>query len=79
MFTIVATKRQSPNKGGDLLMLAILPQDADGLAELEKELSREDLQTWTSKLQDRPVHVLLPKSFLANLLQDTATSGNYKE
>jgi serine protease inhibitor len=50
-----------PYKGGDLAMVAILPQDADGLPELEKKLSGENVQSWLSKLQARTVHVYLPK------------------
>jgi serine protease inhibitor len=50
-----------PYKGGDLAMVAMLPQDADGLAELEKKLTGENLQSWLGKLQARTVHVFLPK------------------
>jgi serine protease inhibitor len=50
-----------PYKGGELAMLVLLPQDADGLAELEKKLSSESLRTWTSNLESRKVNVSLPK------------------
>ena len=50
-----------PYKGGDLAMLAIVPQDADGLAALEQKLSGEMLQASIGKLEARAVNVELPK------------------
>jgi serine protease inhibitor len=50
-----------PYKGGDLSMVAIVPQDAGGLEELETKLSGDALQNWIGKLQRRAVHVYLPK------------------
>jgi len=50
-----------PYKGDDLSMVIVLAQDADGLAQLEGKLSRDNLQSWISKLQGRAVHVYLPK------------------
>ncbi len=48
-------------KGRELSMLVIVPQDAQGLAELEKKLSSDQLQNWIGKLENRNVHVQLPK------------------
>ena len=50
-----------PYKGRELSMVAIVPQNADGLAELEQKLSSDDLQKWMSELQHRDAHVDLPK------------------
>ncbi len=50
-----------PYKGGELLMLVILPRSAGGLAALERKLRAADLQTWIGKLQARQVQVFLPK------------------
>jgi serpin B len=50
-----------PYKGGDLSMVVIVPQDPNGLGQIEKNLSRSQLQTWVGKLQKRPVDVYLPK------------------
>ena len=42
-------------------MVVIVPQSADGLADLEKKISSTNLQTWTGRLQRRSVHVFMPK------------------
>jgi serine protease inhibitor len=55
------TLAELPYKGDDLAMVAILPQDTDGLEELEKKLTGENMQSWLGKLQARTVHVFLPK------------------
>ena len=52
---------EMPYKGGDLAMVAIVPQEADGLAALEQKLSGEKLQAWLGKLEARAVNVQLPK------------------
>ena len=39
-----------PYKGDDLAMVAIVPQDADGLAALETKLTGAHLQAWIGKL-----------------------------
>ena len=65
-----------PYKGGDLSMVVIMPQDADGLAELEKKISGGNLQTWISKLQGRRVNVHLLKFKLetAYRMKDTLST-----
>lgn len=50
-----------PYKGGDLSMVVIVPQEADGLPTLEKKLSSVNIQAWTGRLERREVHVHLPK------------------
>jgi serine protease inhibitor len=50
-----------PYKGGELSMVVIVPQEADGLASVEKKLSGENLHAWTGKLGSRTVNVYLPK------------------
>jgi len=48
-------------KGGDLSMVLIAPNSANGLAAVESRLSTEGFDAWIGKLQKRSVHVLLPK------------------
>jgi serine protease inhibitor len=55
------TMLELPYKGGEVSMLVMLPRSADGLEELEKKLTAENLVAWVGKLQHRGVHVLLPK------------------
>lgn len=50
-----------PYKGGELSMVVLMPQDAARLKEFEKYLSGDVLQNWIAKLQQRVVHVTLPK------------------
>ena len=50
-----------PYVGKDLSMFVLLPKEVDGLADLEKSLSVETLNTWTSGLREQTVEVLLPK------------------
>ena len=50
-----------PYKGGDLAMLAIVPQDADGLAALEEKLSGVNVAAWIAKLESRTIDLQLPK------------------
>ena len=50
-----------PYKGDDLSMVLIAPNDADGLAAIEKKLDADKLAAWVGKLQKRKVHVFLPK------------------
>jgi serine protease inhibitor len=52
---------EMPYKGEQLSMVVIVPQSADGLADLEKKLSSDQLQTWIDRLQRRAVNVFLPK------------------
>jgi serpin B len=50
-----------PYRGGELSMLVLLPDAVDGLAKLENRLGADSLGTWISLLQDREVHVGLPR------------------
>ena len=50
-----------PYAGRDLSMVVLLPTDADGLADLEKRLTAENLASWTSGLGERKVRVFLPR------------------
>jgi serpin B len=52
---------QLPYKGKNLSMVVLLPQKVDGLAELEKSLTAEQLTTWLGKLHEREVIVSLPR------------------
>jgi serine protease inhibitor len=48
-------------KGGEVSMVLIVPRSTDGLPALEKNLTAASLQTWVGKLDQRLVHVFLPK------------------
>jgi serpin B len=48
-------------RDGSLSMIILLPKQVDGLADLEKRLTAENLQTWTDELQPQRVAVWLPK------------------
>lgn len=50
-----------PYKGGDLSMLVLLPRSADGLAALERNVTADNLATWSKELTRRDVNVWLPK------------------
>jgi serine protease inhibitor len=50
-----------PYKGMELSMVVIAPRSAGGLPALEKVLNGRTLQTCIGKLQQREVHVYLPK------------------
>ncbi len=50
-----------PYKGGDLAIVAIVPQSADGLAALEEKLTSKNLAAWIGKLDGREVNVDLPR------------------
>jgi serpin B len=50
-----------PYTGDDVSMLILLPRKIDGLPDLEKLLTDENLQQWTSKLGERKVIVSVPK------------------
>ncbi len=50
-----------PYKGGKLSMVAIAPQEINGLDELEHKLTGDGLQEWIGKFQRRAVLVFLPK------------------
>ena len=50
-----------PYKGDDLSMVILLPKEKDGLDDLEKELTAENLTEWQKQLRKREVEVFLPK------------------
>ena len=50
-----------PYSGEDLSMLIVLPKKVDGLSELEKSLTVDNLKTWTSRLRQTKVSVFIPK------------------
>jgi serpin B len=50
-----------PYVGDELSMLILLPEAVDGLAALEKELTPENLETWTKALRKQKVEVFLPR------------------
>ena len=50
-----------PYKGEDLSMMVLLPKDIDGLGELEKQLTVDNINTWTKNLRKQKVEILLPK------------------
>jgi len=50
-----------PYKGKELSMFILLPREPKGLADLEKALSAENLETWLSGLGEEELQVHLPK------------------
>jgi len=50
-----------PYAGNELSMLVLLPRKLDGLADLEKQLTAENLTSWLKKLQPTNVTVSLPR------------------
>jgi len=50
-----------PYAGEDLSMLVLLPGELDGLARLERVLTVENLERWTSNLYETDVEVFLPR------------------
>lgn len=50
-----------PYDEGQLSMIVVLPKAIDGLADLEEELSREQLTEWTGLMRKRKVRVFLPR------------------
>lgn len=58
-----------PYKGGDIVMLALLPNDVDGLAALEQSLDTSLLETVQSELSSKKVDVLFPKFKLETSFQ----------
>ncbi|HMF18030.1 MAG TPA: serpin family protein [Gemmataceae bacterium] len=50
-----------PYENHELSMIVLMPKKADGLAELEKELTAIQLKKWLAKLSDHQVKVMLPK------------------
>jgi serpin B len=50
-----------PYAGEELSMLILLPGKADGLPDLEKQLTPENLEKWTNGLTRQEVEVFLPR------------------
>jgi serpin B len=50
-----------PYIGYDLSMLVLLPKKIDGLADLEKSLTADNLERWRNRLYNKEVYVFLPK------------------
>jgi serpin B len=52
---------EMPYQGKELSMLVLLPKKADGLAELEKTVTIDNLKGWVGKLRPTKVQAALPK------------------
>jgi serpin B len=52
---------EMPYMGKDLSMIALLPEDRDGLGRLEERLSLENIQGWMSLLSETTLEVTFPK------------------
>ena len=66
-----------PYKSGDLSMVVVLPNDIEGLAALEQQLSADNLAAWIGKMQyTRKVNLTLPKFTLTQqfILNDTLSA-----
>jgi serpin B len=50
-----------PYVNNDLSMIILLPKKLDGVKELEKELTAENLTGWTANMRKRQVQVFLPR------------------
>jgi len=50
-----------PYEGDRLSMLVLLPNDKDGLSELEESLTVENLKQWNDQLYPGQIHVYMPK------------------
>ena len=61
-----------PYKSDELSMVVLLPRKIEGLAELEKTLTSENLEQWLAKLQKQEVVVYLPKF---KLLSEISMAG----
>jgi serpin B len=48
-------------QSGSLSMLILLPKKTDGLSDLEKTLTSENLEKWSAGLRSRRVNVFLPR------------------
>ena len=50
-----------PYKGNDLSMVLVVPQDADGLPQVEQQFTSANLQAWLGSLEARDIDVAMPK------------------
>jgi serpin B len=48
-------------QGGDLSMVILLPKQRNGLLDLERSLSIQNLNSWLKRLRDQKVRVFFPK------------------
>ncbi|MFH2000901.1 MAG: serpin family protein, partial [Planctomycetota bacterium] len=55
------TVLELPYTGARLSMLVLLPNDREGLREVEKALSRAKIDLWLEGLQEQDVRVMLPR------------------
>ena len=55
-----------PYEGDDLATLILLPRRVNGLAELEKALTPENLNQWITHLREQKIEVFMPKFKLAS-------------
>jgi len=60
---------EMPYKGDDLSMLVLLPRKADGLAAIEKQLSVEKLDEWSSRMRRQEVRTYIPRFKLTEEFQ----------
>ncbi|HEV2328036.1 MAG TPA: serpin family protein [Verrucomicrobiae bacterium] len=51
---------EMPYAGGEVSMVVLLPQIVDGLTNIEKQLTPENLKTWTTGLANQKVQVFFP-------------------
>ena len=52
---------EMPYKGDEISMVIIAPNKINGLTDIEKSITADNLSTWISKLSQRETDVLLPK------------------
>ncbi len=52
---------EMPYRGGDLSMCVLLPDSVDGLADLEKSLTTDQLKAWLGGLKTKNVSLTFPK------------------
>jgi serpin B len=67
-----------PYQGGELSMLVVLPDETNGLPQLERELSNAKLDAWMRALRIKQVSVFLPRfqmTFQTELNQALAALG----
>jgi serpin B len=62
-----------PYVGQDLSMLVLLPEQGDGLAQLEQRLTMERLEQWLSQLRSRELKVYLPRFTITDQFQLAST------
>ncbi|MBI3468343.1 MAG: serpin family protein [Planctomycetes bacterium] len=60
-----------PYKGHEVVMLILLPKQVDGLADVEQQLTADNVRRWTLGLRDHDVRVFLPRFALTAAVQLT--------